>query len=360
MKKILLLVTSLVVSASMFTGCSTSKASAAGGNNSTSTGTSSSTVKDYKNITVVWYPNESADAFKDTRDEICSVISKATGKEVVQKTTTDYSIAIEAIASGNGQIAFMGGQGYVEAHQKNSKILPLVVNTGASGTLDDAIYYSWLAVKKGNESQYQKDGKYTIDNIQGKKMSYVSNSSTSGFKVPTSNIVSYFSKQDKWKNITADDLAEGGSNKLFKEVLFGQSHQGSAVNLLTDKAEVAAFCDTSLAPYLELETGKPSSLGAVYKVKDGAAEPFNNLIGKECVLISVTPVLNGPFTVNTAAMNQTDIDKIQAALTSDATTNDEKIFYTKGKSNGLIEKTKSEHFVKVEDSWYNPIRELSK
>lgn len=355
MKKILLLVTGLMVSASMLAGCSSSKASAAD-----SKGTSASAVKDYKNITVVWYPNESADAYKDTRDEICSVISKATGKEVVQKTTTDYSIAIEAIASGNGQIAFMGGQGYVEAHQKNAKILPLVVNTGASGTLDDAIYYSWLAVKKGNESQYQKDGKYTIDNIQGKKMSYVSNSSTSGFKVPNSNIVSYFSKQDKWKNLNADDLAEGGSNKFFKEVLFGQSHQGSAANLLTDKSDVAAFCDTSLAPYLEVETGKPSSVGAVYKVKNGAAEPFNNLIGKECVLISVTPVLNGPFAVNTAALNQTDIDKIQTALTSDSTTNDDKIFYIKGKSNGLIEKTKSEHFVKVDDAWYNPIRELSK
>lgn len=347
MKKALLLVTGLIISVSMFAGCSGSKAA------------DTSTVKDYSKITVVWYPNESADAFKDTRDEICGIISKATGKEVVQKTTTDYSIAIEAIASGNGQIAFMGGQGYVEAHQKNAKILPLVVNTGASGTLKDAIYYSWLSVNKGNETQYQNNGKYSIDNIQGKTMSYVSNSSTSGFKVPTTNIVSHFSKQDKWKSLTADDLSEGGSGKFFKQVLFGQSHQGSAVNLLTGKADVAAFCDTSLAPYVEVESGKASTEGAVYKVKDGAADPFNTLVGKEFVLINVTPVLNGPFAVNTGALKQEDIDKIQKALTSKSTTDDEKIFYTKGKS-GLIEKTKDEHFVKVSDSWYDPIRKLSK
>lgn len=351
MKKVLLLVSSLIITVSMFAGCSGAKSGEADSKN---------TVKDYKSITVVWYPNESADAFKDTRDEICNVISKATGKKVIQKTTTDYSVAIEAIASGNGQIAFMGGQGYVEAHEKNSKILPLVVNTGASGTLDDAIYYSWLSVNKGTEAQYQNNGKYAIDNIQGKTMSYVSNSSTSGFKVPTTNIVSYFSKQDKWKSITADDLTEGGSGKFFKQVLFGQSHQGSAVNLLTGKADVAAFCDTSLAPYVEVESGsKASTPGAVYKVKAGAADPFNTLVGKEFVLINVTPVLNGPFAMNTGALNQEDITKIQNAMTSDTTTNDTKIFYTKG-STGLIEKTKNEHFVKVSDSWYNPIRELSK
>ena len=348
MKKILLLVTSLILSAAVLAGCGT-----------TSAATTTKTIKDYDTITVVWYPNESADAFTATRDEIGKIIATATGKKVVQKTTTDYSIAIEAIASGNGQIAFMGGQGYVEAHTKNAKILPLVVNTGASGTLDDAIYYSWLSVNKGTETDYQKDGKYTIDNIQGKRMSYVSNSSTSGFKVPTTNIVSYFSKQDKWKTLTADNLTEGGTGKFFKEVLFGQSHQGSAANLLNGKADVAAFCDTSLAPYVEVETGKASTVGAVYKVKAGATDPFTSLVGKEFVLINVTPVLNGPFAVNTGALKQEDITKIQAAFTADSTTNDALIYYPKG-GKGLIEKTKNEHFTKVDDSWYNPIRELSK
>ncbi|AGK98321.1 phosphate/phosphite/phosphonate ABC transporter substrate-binding protein [Clostridium pasteurianum] len=349
MKKLLLVITNLIIAVAVLAGCSGSGASNQSGDN----------VKPYDTINVVWYPNESAADYKDARDEVCKIIADATGKKVEQQTTTDYSIAIEAIASGKGQIAFMGGQGYVEAHTKNAKILPLVVNTGASGTLDDAIYYSWLSVNKGDESQYQKDGKYTLDNIQGKKMSYVSNSSTSGFKVPTTNIVSYFSKTDKWKNIKVDDLSEGGSDKFFKEVLFGQSHQVSAANLLNKKADVAAFCDTALAPYVDVETGKANTVGAVYKVKADASDPFTNLRGKEYVLISVTPVLNGPFAVNTGALNKDDIDKIQTALTSDTTANDSKIYYKKG-SKGLIEKTKNEHFTKVDDSWYNPIRELSK
>jgi phosphonate transport system substrate-binding protein len=351
MKKISLLVTTIALSLSMFAGCTSasSKASA-----------STDKVKDYDTITIVWYPNESGENLKESREELGNIIAKSTGKKVIQKTTTDYSIAIESIASGSAQIAYMGGQGYVEANKKNSKILPLVVNSGKSGTLDDAIYYSWLTVKKGNESLYQKEGKYAIDNIQGKKMSFVSNSSTSGFKVPTTNIISYFAKQDKWKSLKAEELAEGGSNKFFKEVLFGQSHQGSAVNLLTDKAEVAAFCDTSLAPYVEVATGEANKVGTIYKVKTGAAAPFDTLVGKEYVVIQSTPVLNGPFAVNTGVLNKEDLDKLTTTLTSDEVTNNTKMFYEKGKATGLFEKTGKDHFIKVEDSWYNPIRELSK
>ncbi|MGH4118189.1 PhnD/SsuA/transferrin family substrate-binding protein [Clostridium sp.] len=348
MKKIILLVTSVVLSVSMFAGCSSTSGAATG-----------SKIKYYDKITMIWYPNESADAFKETRDELCKVIETATGKKVDQKTTTDYSIAVEAIASGNGQIAFMGGQGYVEANKKNSKVLPLVVNTGESGTLDDAIYYSWLAVNKGTESEYEKDGKYEIDNIQGKKISFVSNSSTSGFKVPTAGIIKQFSTQDKWKTLEADNLIEGGSDKFFSEVLFGQSHQGAAANLLTGKAEVAAFCDTVLAPYVEVTTGNANAVGAVYKIKEGASDPFTNLVGKEYVLINSTPVLNGPFAVNTNTLKQEDIDKIRDAFIADSTTNNKKIFYIKGETEGLIEKKKDTKFVAVEDAWYDPIRKLS-
>ena len=347
MKKVILALIGLSMMGSLLSGCGSKTVSA-------------EKIKAYDKITIVWYPNESAENLKDTREELGKIIEKATGKKVEQKTTTDYSIAIESIANGNAQIAFMGGQGYVEANQKNSKILPLVVNAGKSGTLDDAIYYSWLSVKKGNESAYQKDGVYAIDNIQGKKISYVSNSSTSGFKVPTTNIVKYFSKMDKWKNLKAEDLTEGGKDKFSKEVLFGQSHQGSAVNLLTDKADVAAFCNTTLDTYAEVESGKANTAGAVYKVKTGAAAPFDTLVGKEYVIIQSTPVLNGPFAVNTAVLNQEDIDKITTALTSEEVTNNSKIFYVKGKSTGLIEKSGKEHFMKVADSWYNPIRDLSK
>jgi phosphonate transport system substrate-binding protein len=75
-------------------------------------------------ITLVWYPNESAADYQPARDEIASLISEATGKKVEHKLTTDYSIAIESVASGTAQICFMGAQGYIEANKKTAPSSP--------------------------------------------------------------------------------------------------------------------------------------------------------------------------------------------------------------------------------------------
>ncbi len=318
--------------------------------------------KDNKTITLVWYPNESGGDLAEARDEMGKLIEEATGKTIEHKLTTDYSVAIESLANGTAGICFMGAQGYVEAHTKNNKVLPLLVPSGKSGTLDDAKYYSWLAVTKENESNYKKDGKYETDKIQGQKISFVSNSSTSGFKIPTSAIITKFSKEDKWKSLTAEDLMEGGKDKFFSEVLFGGSHQGSAVNLLTNKSDVAAFCDTTLVNYCEAVDGEFNGIGTTYKIKANAAEPFNTLVGKEFTAIDSVPVLNAPFAVNTEVVSEDDRKKIIELLTSDEVSKNEKIFIPAENKDavGLFKQEGKSRFLTVEDSWFDPIRNLSK
>ncbi|MBM7573298.1 PhnD/SsuA/transferrin family substrate-binding protein [Aquibacillus albus] len=310
-------------------------------------------------LTMAWYPNESGADLKDAREAIGKVIEDATGKKVEHQTTTDYIVAIESLANGNADLAFMGAQGYVQAHAKNEKVLPVVVASGSSGTLDDAVYHSWLNVKKGNETNYKDGEGFSIDNIVDKKFSFVSNSSTSGFKVPSAGIVSYFGEMDEFKDLTQEDLLEGGA--FFSEVLYGGSHQGSAVNLLTDKADVAAFCDVCVNNYVELVDGTENRPGAVYRVKDDAAEPFNTVPGEEFVVISVTPVLNAPFTMNTETLSEEDQEAILEVMTSDEVANNEEIFVPEdAEKGGLFEKSADERFLEVDDSWFDPIRELSK
>ncbi|MPY18319.1 phosphate/phosphite/phosphonate ABC transporter substrate-binding protein [Paenibacillus glucanolyticus] len=340
MKKLLSIILALVI-VTIFAGCSSNSAGS-------------------DTLTIAWLPNESGADLGEARDEIGKVIEEATGKQVKHQTTTDYIIAIEAIANGNADLAFFGPQGYIEAHDKNEKVLPLVVPSGSSGTLDDAVYYSWLAVKKGNEDEYKDGDGFKIDPIAGKKMSFVSTSSTSGFKVPSSGIVGYFSKMDPYKELKADDLLEGGNGKFFSEVLYGNSHQGSAVNLLNGKADVAAFCDSCVNNYVERVDGEENRAGAVYKVKDDAEEPFNAFKGEEFELISVTPVLNSPFVVNTDNVDQATVDKLLAALTSDEVTNNPKVFVPKDSGfSGIFAKSGDEKLLPVDDAWFNPIRELS-
>lgn len=319
------------------------------------------TSKSDEPLTVVWYPNESGNELKAARDALGSLISEATGREVEHKLTTDYAIAIETIANGNAHVAFMGAQGYIEANEKSSDVQPLVVPSGASGTLDDAVYYSWLAVPKDKAEEYKTNGEFDINKIAGKRFSFVSASSTSGFKVPSEAIISHFGEQEEYKELTAEDLAE--SNDLFPEVLFGDSHQGSAVNMLMERSDVSAFCDTCVSNYVELVEGEANTPGAVYKVKDDAAAPFNNLTGKEFTLISVTPVLNAPFVVNESVLSPEEITALEEAFTSDETASNEEIFVPEGSETpGLFEKSEggNERFVTAEDAWFDPIRELSK
>ncbi|MFN5676879.1 MAG: PhnD/SsuA/transferrin family substrate-binding protein, partial [Roseiflexaceae bacterium] len=177
-------------------------------------------------------------------------------------------------------------------------------------------------------------------------------------------IVSFFSKTDKWKELTADDLLEGGADNFFTDVQFGGSHQGSAVNLISGKSDVAAFCDTCVSNYVALVDGTMNVAGSSYKVIEKAAEPFDKFVGKEFVIISSTPVINGPIAANSGTLTAEEIQKLQDALTSDAVANNTKVFADKAAIDAgfkpLFKKTKDERFVVIDDAFYNPVRELSK
>jgi len=308
-------------------------------------------------ITVVWYPNESANDYEETREEIGRLIEQATGRPVIQKLTTDYVIAIEAIASGSADIAMaMGAVGYIEAQSRNPEVGVLFVNSGASGTLDDAIYYSWLAVRSEDADQFRDGSSFSIESIKGRKMSFVSNSSTSGFKIPTGDIINHFASD----NLSTDDLVEGGSDAFFEEVLFGGSHQGSAFNLLSGIADVAAFCDTEMQPYAELKEGTENTVGAVYAIKTVANAPFDTVRGDTFVIINATPVLNGPNAYNPKNLSEEEIQALRVLFTSDEVTNNPLIFFDPDVEGavGLYKKTASLGYVLVDDSWYDPIRNL--
>jgi len=311
-------------------------------------------------LSFVWIPNDSVPEAKTFRAAIDKVISDATGRPVVDKLTTDYNIAIEAMATNNAALAYFGGLQYVQAHQKNAKIVPLVTNSGDSGTMSDANYFSRISVKSEDAAQYTSGSAYTIDKIQGKRFAFVSNSSTSGFLFPSSGIVGYFSKMKAWSKLTPTDLLEGGADKFFSQVVFGGSHQGSAAALLTDKVDVAAFDDTDVAAYMELASGKESTPGAVYKVKDGASEPFNTLAGKTFTVIWAIPVLNGPICANSSLVTADEQKKIVAALTADATAKNPDIFLPadyKGPNKADFTQTGKVKFLAVNDGTYQPIRD---
>ena len=307
-------------------------------------------------ITVVWYPNESGNDFEPARQEYGRLITEVTGREVIHRLTTDYVIAVESIASGAADIgARWGAVGMMEAQQRNPAVMPLIVNSGPSGTLEDAVYYGWFAVNKGEEGQYADGNSFSIENIQGKRMSFVSNSSTSGFRVPSANIINRFSQTEDWSGIDEDDLLGLSRNPFFGEVLFGGSHQGALFNLLDGRSDIATVCDTCVDAYIELVSGTHNAVGAVYRIQQGAAAPFEGMAGQEFILIGIAPVLNGPDVYNPQNLSETEIAAIRAILTSDEAANNP-LFFGEGGTFSLLPKSGDMRFVVPENSWYDPLR----
>ena len=304
-------------------------------------------------INVVWYPNESSNTHDEIRAEVGKLIERATGRKAVNLTTTDYTIAIQSIASGTADIAMaMGAVGYIEAKNKNPQVDVLFVNADKNGSLDEAKYFAWICVSAGNAGDYSDGNTYSIENIKGKTMSFVSNSSTSGFRVPTSAIIAYFADD----GLSEDDLLPDGD--FFNEVYFGQSHQGSAINLITGNSEIAAFCDIELAPYIQLKSGADNTVGAVYEIIKNADAPFDAHAGKEFTVIACTPVFNGPNAYNPKNLSEAEVKALRDLFTSAEVADNEKLFYDSSVEGafGLYKKSSSHGYVLTSDSWYDPYR----
>lgn len=306
-------------------------------------------------IKIVFLPNESNESLKNSREEFAKVIEKATNKKVEIITTTDYNIAIENIISGKAQIAYIGAEAVLNAAERSKDVHAVLTNAGASGTREDSLYYSFIAVRAEDAENYKTNGEFDLKKIKGKSMAFVTNTSTSGFVIPGKVIVKEFGLNN------TDELLENG--KVFSKVVFGNSHPGTQVTLFKKDADVATFAIPKSFTIYDLVSGEENKTGATYKVKPNDAPPFNEHVGSSFTVIKSIPVLNGAITFNTKSLSKEDQDKIKAALLSKETTDNPAIFGTKESQEkgirGLFAKQNDNvGFVEVDNQWYEQIRNV--
>ena len=305
-------------------------------------------------LVCVWEPNKSSTDADEGRKEFADVISKAVGVPVEVMSTTDYVMAVEAIAAGTAHIASLGSESYVQAHAKNPGVQAVLTTSGKDGSLDTAKYYSRTVVPADQLDEYRAGDGFTVDPVKGKRISFVSTSSSSGFKVPASYFVKHFGLG------STDELTRPG---FFSEVLFGTTHPGCLVNLLEGDADVACMGQEDINPYLTLPPveGEDNVPGAVYEVRPDAQEPCDRVAGQRFGLILAIPVLNAPVVVNTDVLPQDMVDALVKGLTDPELTKDEKLFAPKGadtNTGALYRLDTTAGFVQVDDAWYDPIRQL--
>jgi len=302
---------------------------------------------------IVFYPNESGESMKDARAAFKDILSEALGREVEVLTTTDYNIALETLISGKANMAYVGAEGYVQAHNRNNAVIPLVTNSGASGTLEDSLYYSFIACSTKNQNKFLKeDGKLDINTLQGKKVSFVSVNSTSGFTVPAKFLQKKMGAKD------LDSLIEEGA--YFSKIIFASSHQGSQVMLYKDEADIACFAIPQTIKVYRLISGDENSDGAIYEVQECDDKPFSDYIGEKITILKSIAVLNAPLVINSDTATADEIAKIKKALTSDKTAENPGIFKMEGaKIKGIFPKwSPKTRLIEVDDKWYDKIRNL--
>ena len=107
---------------------------------------------------------------KKSREEFAKVVQEATGKKVEIVTTTDYNITVENIVSGQSQIAYIGAEAYLNARQRTKDIEAVLTNAGKSGTLEDALYYSFIAVRAEDAAKYRSGDGYDLKKLKGKSI----------------------------------------------------------------------------------------------------------------------------------------------------------------------------------------------
>lgn len=307
-----------------------------------------------KNLVMVFLPNESNESMKDARLAFKEILEEATGLTVEIKTTTDYNIALEAIISGQADMAYIGAEGYINAHKRNPKIIPLATNSGPSGTLEDAKYYSLIAVRKEDENIYKTETGYDLEKLQGKIISFVTPSSTSGFTIPASVIASRFGISD------LDEIIQ--SKKVFSDVIFAGTHQAAQINLFRKDSDAAAFAMSQTLGLYELLSGTFYQTGSSYRIVKGAVDTFDEFAGTEMTVIQSIPVLNAPIVVNSENISKEYQKKIQEALTSEKTANTPGIFKIEGsdKKGMYLKYTENTRLVKTDDAWYDEVRNLTK
>jgi phosphonate transport system substrate-binding protein len=102
-------------------------------------------------------------------------LSKATGLPVKLYESSDYNGSIQALSSGQVDMAQIAGGGYANVDaQVGNKVAPILTVREAEGSMG---YYSALLVKKDSPV-------HTLADMKGRSLGYVDFNSTSGYLYP--------------------------------------------------------------------------------------------------------------------------------------------------------------------------------
>ncbi len=250
-------------------------------------------------LNIAMIPSQNSDEQKQQRELLADYLEEKLGLPVNIQIPQDYDTAIDLIAEGKVQMAYLGPFSYVKAKQRNPKLEPIVAY------IDRRTGRPWYTSTIVANTQ---SGIKTVEDLKGKRFGFVNQSSTSGYLVPLSHLVS--------QNIDPE--------RDFTEVQYTGSHNKNAAALEAGKVDAVGI-------------NKPTYLKAQ---KSGQLSPE-----KYQVLWESDPIPNAPIVIS-------------RELPADFRSNLQKALINAPPDMAALSGAKSDGYTLVQDRDYEPIREL--
>lgn len=137
--------------------------------------------KKLSQLNIAMSPSQSSDEQREKRQLLADYLQEQLGIPVNIEIPQEYDIAIDLIAEGKVQMAYLGPFSYVKARQRNSQLEPLVAY------IDKRTGRPWYTSSIVVDTQR---GIQTLQDIKGKRVGFVNQSSTSGYLVPAAHLIS--------------------------------------------------------------------------------------------------------------------------------------------------------------------------
>ena len=156
-------------------------------------------------------------------------------KMPVEAVVADDTAAVEALKSDRAEVAFLSSRPALKAKQLAGAQLYLAeVRPDYSG---GKTYRSVIVVRSDSELQKKSNSKENLEQLKGKKMSFTSPTSGSGFIFPVSELVK--------QGLVPDRDRLGG---FFSQVSYGGNYSGALQAVLRGQADAAAVSEYALKP----------------------------------------------------------------------------------------------------------------
>ena len=250
-------------------------------------------------INIAMSPSQNSEEQRQKRQLLADYLQEQLGLPVNIEIPQDYETAIDLIAGGKVQMAYLGPFSYVKARQRNFQLEPLVAY------IDKRTGRPWYTsvIVANTES-----GIKTIEDLKGKRVGFVNQSSTSGYLVPAAHLKSH-----------KIDLEQD-----FTELQYTGSHNKNAVALESGQVDAIGI-------------NKPTYL----KAQQSGQLPLE----KYQVIWESDPIPNAPIVIS-------------RELPTHLKSNLQKALINAPQNLAALSGAKSDGYTLVRDEDYEPIRKL--